>query len=376
MENEIKQKKVELIELFYDLIYVYAISRLQLLIDGGTEQAEGFVPSFTRYLVFCLIILQGWLYLTNYVNRYGRWKWYDYLFIPINMIAVLYMSNTISANWLNMTLAFNISMIVMLSCVAILYFIQIKIKEADVGAAKNTLQILIILCILYATSTVITIFGSFQIAVYIDLLAILAGAFLPFIIKGKFDKKIINFPHLLERFELLTIVSFGDAIVAITGFFDVSKFSLLPSAIFILVISLFSCYVMQIHLLINHNQEQRALRLMFSHYFVVIAINMLTISFKFLIINNSDHLFIALHTYASLIMFFISIYVNSIYHKKRCAWKKSEIILLISSFAFGFLVMMILIKPIWGLLLGCYLIVFANNFILYHKCKCTGLIDK
>ena len=115
MENEIKQKKVELIELFYDLIYVYAISRLQLLIDGGASEAEGFVPSFTRYLVFCLIILQGWLYLTNYVNRYGRWKWYDYLFIPINMIAVLYMSNTISANWLNMTLAFNISMIVMLS---------------------------------------------------------------------------------------------------------------------------------------------------------------------------------------------------------------------------------------------------------------------
>ena len=376
MENEIKQKKVELIELFYDLIYVYAISRLQLLIDGGTGQAEGFVPSFTRYLVFCLIILQGWLYLTNYVNRYGKWRLYDYFLIPINMIAVLYMSNTISANWLNMTFAFNISMIVMLSCVALLYFIQIKTKQPQLSAAKNSLKILAVLCFLYIVSTIVSLFWSSEIAVYIDLLAILAGAFLPFIIKGKFDKKIINFPHLMERFELLTIVSFGDAIVTITGFFDVSKFTLLPSAVFILVLSLFSCYVMQIHMLIDHNKEHRALRLMFTHYFIVIAINMLTISFKFLIVNNSDHLFIALHTFAALIMFFVSIYLNSKYHKEGIVWGRKDIILIISSFVLGFIILMVFIKPIWGLLLGCFAIVLVNNYLLYRKCKCAGLVNK
>lgn len=46
----VKEKKVELIELFYDLIYVYAISRLTLLI----EEPEGGIiplPGFFRYLV-------------------------------------------------------------------------------------------------------------------------------------------------------------------------------------------------------------------------------------------------------------------------------------------------------------------------------------
>jgi len=37
----VKEKKVELIELFYDLIYVYAISRLTMLIE---EPEGGIIP--------------------------------------------------------------------------------------------------------------------------------------------------------------------------------------------------------------------------------------------------------------------------------------------------------------------------------------------
>ena len=35
------------------------------------EQEGGIIPlsGFFRYLVVCLVILQAWLYLTNYVNR-------------------------------------------------------------------------------------------------------------------------------------------------------------------------------------------------------------------------------------------------------------------------------------------------------------------
>ena len=84
MSIKIKEKKVELIELFYDLIYVYAISRLTLLIE---EPQNGVIPvsGFLRYIVVCFVILQAWLYLTNYVNRYGRWKWYEYSLTAVNM---------------------------------------------------------------------------------------------------------------------------------------------------------------------------------------------------------------------------------------------------------------------------------------------------
>ena len=60
---EVKTKPVELIELFYDLIFVYAISKLTALIS---EPIGGIIPpyNFFAYLITSFVILQAWLYFT------------------------------------------------------------------------------------------------------------------------------------------------------------------------------------------------------------------------------------------------------------------------------------------------------------------------
>ena len=278
---EVKEKKVELIELFYDLIYVYAISRLTLLIE---EPEGGVVPlsGFFGYLVVCFVILQAWLYLTNYVNRYGRWKWYDYALTAVNMIAAVYMANTISDKWSEMSTTFNLAMLVMLLCVSVMYFIQTRQKDVDAGAAKNSLLILTVDCLLYLAAFIVSLMDISRAVIWIDIAAVLVGAFLPFFIRGKFDHSIISFPHLVERFELITIITFGEGIVGMTGFFDVKHFTLRPILVFAVILCLFGCYVTQIHFLCNHHRVDRSLRLMFSHYFIVIAVNLVTVALKFL----------------------------------------------------------------------------------------------
>ena len=90
---DVKEKRVELIELFYDLIYVYAISRMTLLV----EEPEGGILTwdmFAIYIVSSMIIIQAWLYMTNYVNRYCTWRWYEYVLVTVNMAAAIMMSNT------------------------------------------------------------------------------------------------------------------------------------------------------------------------------------------------------------------------------------------------------------------------------------------
>ena len=108
------------------------------------EPGGGVIPlsGFLRYIVVCFVILQAWLYLTNYVNRYGRWKWYEYALTAVNMSATVYMANTISPEWNEMSLTFNLAMLIMLLCVAVMYFIQTRLKDQDTGAAKNSLIIL------------------------------------------------------------------------------------------------------------------------------------------------------------------------------------------------------------------------------------------
>lgn len=82
---EVKVKQVELIELFYDLIFVYAISKLTSIIS---EPVDGLIPlhNLFIYIITSFVILQAWLYFTNYVNRYGTWKWHDYLLACVNIL--------------------------------------------------------------------------------------------------------------------------------------------------------------------------------------------------------------------------------------------------------------------------------------------------
>ena len=75
--------------------------------------------------------------MTNYVNRYGRWKWYEYGLTAVNMTAAVYMANTINTDWGEMATTFNLAMLVMLLCVALLYFIQIRLNEQDDCPAEN-----------------------------------------------------------------------------------------------------------------------------------------------------------------------------------------------------------------------------------------------
>jgi len=59
--EKIKEKKVALLELFYDLIYVYSISKLTSIIHHPHEGAVSGV-TFYKYIIVALIILQAWYF--------------------------------------------------------------------------------------------------------------------------------------------------------------------------------------------------------------------------------------------------------------------------------------------------------------------------
>ncbi|MDO5815167.1 MAG: low temperature requirement protein A [Methanobrevibacter sp.] len=91
--------------------------------------------------------------------------------------------------------------------------------------AGNSIIILLIVCTIYVIAILCLISGLTQYVIWINVVAVLTGAFLPFFIRGKFDKSIISFSHLVEMFELLTIITFGEAIVCLTHFFDTANFN-------------------------------------------------------------------------------------------------------------------------------------------------------
>ena len=87
---EKKEKKVEYVELIYDLIFVYVIGRNNLLLH---HFADGFVstPAFLAYALSTLAVIQIWNYTTYYINVYGRHSVREHAFLFINMFLLYFL---------------------------------------------------------------------------------------------------------------------------------------------------------------------------------------------------------------------------------------------------------------------------------------------
>lgn len=72
----IAAKKVSMLELFYDLIFVYAISRITAMIH---HPVAGGLPVFPylEFVIVVIIVMQIWLYQALYINRFGKSRLVD-----------------------------------------------------------------------------------------------------------------------------------------------------------------------------------------------------------------------------------------------------------------------------------------------------------
>ncbi len=260
-------------------------------------------------------------------------------------------------------------MFILLLTVVILYSIQAKKENSMSGAAGNSISILLVVCTIYLIAILCSLFHLTQYVIWINVVAVLTGAFLPFFIRGKFDKSIISFPHLVERFELLTIITFGEAIVGLTHFFDTTNFNFVPILVFFIVLTMFGSYVIQIHNLMEHHRVERSLRLMFSHYFVVISINLVTVALELIHSGEVNHIFASGLMIVSLVIFYISIMANKEYYKQNIKLTKRDIMLMLMVTIIGMAIILIFISNLYAFLIGSLVITFGNFSVLLRKQK-------
>ena len=78
------EKKVGLPELFYDLVFVYALSRTTELVHHVDE------ADYATFLITLVILFTVWLYQSIYINRFGDNSWRDRLFLFADMFLLLF----------------------------------------------------------------------------------------------------------------------------------------------------------------------------------------------------------------------------------------------------------------------------------------------
>lgn len=98
MDNLIPTKRVSFIELFYDLVFVYMISRATSLIHH-LQHGVLSPATLTIFVLVVVVFINSWMVQMVFTNRYGRSSWTNITFSFIDMAIVLYMSNSFSATF-------------------------------------------------------------------------------------------------------------------------------------------------------------------------------------------------------------------------------------------------------------------------------------
>ncbi len=278
-----EEKKVEYLELIYDLIFVYIIGRNNSLLHNIEN---GFVSTtvFLAYVLSGLAIIQIWCFSTFYTNMHGKNSVRDHVFMFVNMYLLYYIGEGTRVHWESYQMQYHIAWALILCNIAIQYIIEYR-RHKDEPDIINTIKGLLIALIGEAAIIIVAIPVFRYTDVQLAGIAVLYGiaATSAFSNKSKGDR--IDFNHLTERAMLYVVFTFGEMIIAIASYFEggFSFSSIYFSGMcFTIVVGLFLCYELLYNRIIDREMKTTGMGYMFIHIFLIFAMNNITTSLEFM----------------------------------------------------------------------------------------------
>lgn len=280
-----EEKKVEYIELIYDLIFVYMVGRNNLLIhniENGFVQLQ----SFLAYILCTLAIIQIWNFTTFYINMFGRNGVRDHIFMFINMYLLYFVGQSTRIDWQNYQTQYHIAWGLIILNILAQYIIELRNHKDN----SENLDIIVRMCITLSVEAVFIFLAAIpnkNFLTVFNLLAILSGIILTAISRRKSTGGKIDFMHLTERAMLYVVFTFGEMIIAISsyfegnGSFDINTiyFSFMA---FMIVVGLFLSYGLIYDRLIDREGNYNGMLYMIIHIFIIFSLNNITASLEFM----------------------------------------------------------------------------------------------
>lgn len=359
--KKIIAKPVGMFELFYDLVFVYAISRITAMIH---HPVNGSIPlvTFLQFLLVVIVVMQIWLYQVIYFNRYSKNQFLDIGGLVLNMFVAVYLANNINTEWRITFHYFNIAMAVMI----LILFCQYLFVKAD----NNDKQAFLIILGLEFILIIVGLIIGYPVGVYFCISGYIVGFILPLFLKGMFKAERVNFPHLVERVSLIVIIAFGEAIVNLTSYFN-SKTPLVYAAfLFLSLVLMFASYVVLSDELIDHHQINKGFILMYSHIAIVVAILLSTVAILYLQVQNINKTFLFFLIIFAMALYYFSLAINQAYNKSECRFSIRNLLTLLLIFVLGVSYLWVVIKSKIGIsicLLIWNLLFFLEFYIKGNK---------
>ena len=321
MTTLVKHKRVNYSELFYDLVFVFAISKVTALIH---HLHNGILTwnSLLDFFMSVLLLINVWMIQTVYTNRYGKNSLFNMLIMFINMGLLLFISNLIKDDWQQYFHYVCLAIGTLTLTLFFQYLVEFFKKSTD-NVHRESIKGFLWITGLRSLEIYLAALLPIYIGVYILYVSILLTFITPITSISKDDHFQIVLPHLIERTSLLVIITFGEMIMGLVNFFTIENFSIYSVLYFIIMLSLFLFYFVQFDHAIDEESNQKGLFLIYSHYPIFIGLLMMTVSMSFLLNPETNLLFATSFFYIGIGLFQAAVLANGPYNKHYLRYSKS-----------------------------------------------------
>ena len=278
-----KERKVEYVELIYDLIFVYLVSRNGALLH--TVKA-GFLTwdIYLTYLASSLAILQIWYLSSLYINHYGDGSLWEHLMLFINMYLLYFMADGIRADWGMTYFRYNGAWVLILLNMAAHFFRMGHPSCPERACRRHRIRYAVTLLI-EAAIILISMPVYARTGIALAPWALVFGVISLLLTRDVEREMPVDFPHMAERVMLYVVFTFGEMILGITGYFD-EEFSLstvyYSLMAFAIVVGLFSGYGHYYNHLMDPDSKTTGSGYMLLHIVMVLALNNITAGLEFM----------------------------------------------------------------------------------------------
>ena len=321
MGTLVKHKRVEFSELFYDLVFVFAISKATALIHPLHNGILAW-DSLLDFFISVLVVINSWMIQTIYTNRYGTNSLFNMVIMFINMGLMLFISNMIGYNW-QQWYYYTCWAVGTLTLTLFLQYLVQFFRESTDNADRESIKGFLWITGLQSLGGYLAALFPIYVGVYIFIASILLTFIVPIFLITKDEHFQVNLPHLIERVSLLVIITFGEMVIGLVDFFTVENFSIYSILNFVIMLSLFLFYFGEFDHAIDEGSNQKGLFLIYSHYPIFIGLMLTTVSMGFLL-NPEANLLVAISLfYIGIGLFQAAVLANGPYNKNYLRYPRS-----------------------------------------------------
>ncbi len=316
-----EEKKVEYLELIYDLVFVYMVGRNNSLLSSFEN---GFFSgvAFLAFVICTLTIIQIWHFTTYYINMFGRNGLRDHVFLLTNMYLIYFIGQSTRSDWLAYQAQYHIAWALILFNIGMQYLIEMRNHMGD-QAGCRMLKSMAGRLFIVAAIALAAGFVPPEMTGPVSLAAIITGIILTAVNKNKIPVGSIDFMHLSERAMLYVVFTFGEMIIVLSAYFagdggfdwNIIYFSLMC---FLIVAGLFVSYELIYDHLIDREMQDSGMLYMMIHIFIIFALSCITVSLEFMQEEEVALLPKTLFITAAMIGYYAFLFFTRSYAKKKC----------------------------------------------------------